>query len=94
MNMESMCQSRLMVSFLGTNGISRLLSITRGICYSLKETKIYSLNHEERDHMNPLPFLMCYGRMTDPDTWLGDIIGVADEIPNGYTLHGEICIDL
>ena len=66
---------------------------TKKICYSLERTKIYSLNHEERDNVDPLPFLMCYGRATGRGAWLGDTIGVADEIPEGYVLLDEICVD-
>lgn len=67
---------------------------TKKVYYSLENTKIYSLTkREERDHIDPLPFLMCYGRVTDPGVWLGDIIGVADGPPVGYALLEKIYID-
>lgn len=66
---------------------------TKKVCYSLGKTKIFSLKHEERDNVDPLPYLMCYGHVTDPGAWLGDIIGVADDIPTGYELLDEICVD-
>ena len=67
---------------------------TKKVYYSLEKTKIYSLRkHEKRDHVDPLPLLMCYGRGTDPGAWLGDIIGVADEPPVGYALLDEISVD-
>ena len=65
---------------------------TKKVCYSLERTKIYSLDHEECNNVDPLPFLMCYGRTTDHGAWLGDIIGIADEIPEGYVLLDEICV--
>lgn len=67
---------------------------TKKVCYSLGKTKILSSEaHEELDHVDPLPLLMCYGRVTDPGAWLGDIIGVADAVPAGYALLSEIYVD-
>ena len=67
---------------------------TKKVYYSLERTKIYSLRkREKRGNVDPLPLLMCYGRVTDPGAWLGDIIGVADEPPAGYVLLDEISID-
>lgn len=36
---------------------------------------------------------MGYGRSLDPGDWLGDIIGVDDVLPEGYTLMSEIHLD-
>ena len=45
------------------------------------------------DFSDPLPFLMGYGRVTEPGEWLGDIIGVSDQRPEGYSLIKEIYVD-
>lgn len=66
---------------------------TKKVCYSLEKTEIISFDNERLDHSDPLPLLMCYGRVTDPGAWLGDIIGVAEEVPAGYELLEKICID-
>lgn len=67
---------------------------TKKVYYSLEKTKICSLKkHEECGHVDPLPLLMCYGRVADPGAWLGDIIGAADEVLPGYVLLNKIYVD-
>lgn len=36
---------------------------------------------------------MGYGRVTEPGEWLGDVVGVSDERPEGYVLIKEIYVD-
>ena len=61
--------------------------------YSLEKTKIYYQNGRSCKNIDPLPVLMGYGRTLDPGVWLGDIIGVNDILPEGYTLITEIILD-
>lgn len=66
---------------------------TKKICYSFGETKILNSDGTENDYADPLPLLMGYGRCMDTGSWLGDIIGVADQMPDGYTLLETIYLD-
>lgn len=66
---------------------------TKKVCYSFDRTKILYKDKTESDDVDPLPLLMSCGRTTNDGEWLGDIIGVADEIPKGYRLLSEIYLD-
>ena len=66
---------------------------TKKIGYSLEETKILYLNRRECDFADPLPILLGFGRMGDPGLWVGDVIGVADKMPDGYTLMEEVMLN-
>lgn len=50
------------------------------------------LDRTKNDYGDPLPILMGYGRVTEPGEWLGDVIGVSDQRPEGYSLIKEICM--
>ncbi len=43
--------------------------------------------------IDPLPLLMGYGRTTDTGSWVGDVIGVSYEIPEGYVFQKDIWLD-
>ena len=66
---------------------------TRRVCYSFEDTKILYLDHTENDFTDPLPILMGYGRVSETGAWVGDIIGVGNEMPKGYELLKEIYLD-
>ena len=66
---------------------------TKKIYYSLNETVILFQDHTVNNFSDPLPILMGYGRVTEPGEWLGDIIGVSDQRPEGYSLLREIYLD-
>ena len=66
---------------------------TKKIYYSLNETTILFLDGTKNEYSDPLPVLMGYGRISDPGNWLGDVIGVSDLRPEGYTLLREIQLD-
>lgn len=66
---------------------------TRKVCYSFDGTKILYRDNTESDYVDPLPILMAYGRVTDTGIRVGDVIGVADEIPDGYELLKSIQLD-
>lgn len=69
------------------------INYTKKIYYSLDETDILFLDNTKNDFADPLPILMGYGRVTDLGEWLGDVIGVSDERPEGYSLIKEIYVD-
>ena len=69
------------------------LNHTKRVCYAFDSTKILYRNGEEAEHADPLPILMGYGRVLDNGPWLGDIIGVSDEMPEGYELLKEVYLD-
>ena len=66
---------------------------TKKVYYSLDETAVLYPDHTSSDFLDPLPILMGYGRVTDPGEWIGDIIGVSDQRPDGYEplLELQIC---
>lgn len=70
-----------------------VINQTRKVCYSCGLTKILYQNNTENDYADPLPILMAYGRVTDTGIWVGDVIGVADEIPEGYELLESVRLD-
>lgn len=70
-----------------------VLNRTRQICYSLEETKILYLDHTECDFADPITILLGFGRSCNPGPWVGDVIGVSEEIPEGYSLLQEIYLD-
>lgn len=66
---------------------------TKKIAYSLDETRILYSDGMVCDYVDPLPMLLGWGRIADPGAWIGDIVGVADEMPDGYALMKEIRLD-
>ena len=66
---------------------------TKRICYSFEDTRILYLDHTENDIADPLPILMGYGRVSETGAWVGDFIGVGNEMPDGYELLKEIFLD-
>ena len=72
--------------------MSREEEDTRKVYYSLDETAVLYPDHTRSDFLDPLLILMGYGRVTDPGEWIGDIIGVSDQRPDGYEPLIEIQI--
>lgn len=66
---------------------------TKKVYYSLNETDILFQDHTKNDFSDPLPLLMGYGRATEPGEWLGDVIGVSDYRPDGYSLLKHLYVD-
>ena len=66
---------------------------TKKVYYSLEETVVLYQDHTRNDYSDPLPIMMGYGRVTEPGEWLGDIIGVSDQRPEGYLLLKELFVD-
>lgn len=67
-----------------------VINHSKKVYYSLSETKILYKNGDLCDYADPLPMLMAYGRSIVSGVWLGDVIGVSDELPNGCALLTEI----
>lgn len=67
---------------------------SKKIYYSLNETDILFPDHTKNVYSDPLPSLMGYGRVAGEGKWLGDIIGVSDQRPEGYALIRGIVLDL
>lgn len=66
---------------------------TKKLYYSLEETNILFQDHSKNDYSDPLPILMRYGCNEEPGEWVGDIIGVSDQRPEGYSLIKEIYLN-
>ncbi len=68
---------------------------SKRVCYSFDKTKILYRDGKESDFADPLPLLMRYGGGSHmiSGEWVGDIIGVSDEYPDGYELLQEIYLD-
>ena len=66
---------------------------TKKIYYTLAETDMLFQDRTKNDYADPLAVLMGYGRVTEPGEWLGDVIGVSDQRPEGYSLIKEMYVD-
>ena len=64
---------------------------TKKVFYSPEETKTYYEDGSVCDYLDPLPVLMGFGRSVEPGLWLGDIIGISDDIIDGYTFLAQLC---
>lgn len=67
-----------------------IINHTKKVYYSLDITKILYKDGYPCEYADPLPMLMAYGRSVVPGAWLSDVIGVSNEIEDGYTLLQEI----
>ncbi len=72
---------------------SYTINHTKRVCYSFEKTKILYLDGTVNEHSDPLPLLMSYGNIPEIGSWVGDIIGVSDEMPEGYELLDSIYLD-
>lgn len=70
-----------------------VINHTKKLYFSLEGTKILHKDNTESHCFNPLSILMSYGRTADDGEWLGDLIGVSDEIPKGYRFLSEVYLD-
>lgn len=70
-----------------------IINHTKGVYYSLSETPILYQDGVVCDYADPLPILLGYGRSAESGLWLGDVVGVSDEISSAYTPVKEIYLD-
>ena len=65
------------------------LNHTKRLYYSLEDVVITGCDKKDVD---PLPYLLRHG-YDGTGEWVGDIAGVSDDVPEGYSLIREIIID-
>lgn len=71
-----------------------VINQTKGIGYSFETTKILWIDGKKSDFVDPLPFLLGYGNYYEPGKWIGDIIVVEDELPDGVSLIESIALNM
>ena len=69
------------------------LNHTKKLGYSPEKVLVTMRHGEEFPNMDPLPLLLGHGFFFEDSPWLGDIIGVSDELPEGYTEITEFHFD-
>ena len=70
-----------------------IVNHTKKAYYSLGETPILYKDGTPCEYVDPLPLLLGFGRSTDPGVWLGDVVGVADEVSSDYEPLKEVYLD-
>ena len=70
-----------------------IVNYTKKICYALDVTRILSADGTVCDWVDPVSLLLCFGRTGGEGAWLGDRIGVEDDIPSGFVLLEELKLD-
>lgn len=71
-----------------------VINHTKKVYYSLEETDIVWNDGKKTTEVDPLPELLGFGRMLDLGDWVGDVIGVSDDKPDGYKLIDKIMLDI
>jgi hypothetical protein len=66
---------------------------SKKVYYTLDETDILFQDHTRNVFSDSLPILMGYGKVAERGEWLGDVIGVSDKRPEGYSLIKEMYVD-
>lgn len=70
-----------------------VVNYTKNVAYSITETEILHSDGQVSDFADPLPDLMGYGRVLDPGDWLGDRIGVLDELDEDFEFLKQITLE-
>ena len=70
-----------------------IINHTKRVYYDLSRTVIRYKDGTECDWADPLPILMAYGRIGGSGSWLGNTIGVGNEVDESYCLLKEIYLD-
>lgn len=73
-----------MIYRLPKTGILGIQSKADTNIYTLKTTGY--LDYTDSDFADPLPILLGFGRSCDLGPWIGDMIGVSEEIPEGFKM--------
>lgn len=66
---------------------------TKKVCYGFGQTIMLDVDGTPVPWMDPLPYLMVFSARVEPGKWLGDVIGVAETVPDGYELLKTIRIE-
>lgn len=82
-------------SFFYRNGenYKYVINHTKKVAYCLDYTKILSIKGEVLDWVDPITLLIGNSRSLEKGEWVGDIIGVSNELDQSITLLEEITID-
>lgn len=67
-----------------------IINHTKKIYYSHEDILVIINNDKIVDDFDPLPTLMGFGRQLTLGEWAGDVVGVSDNPPEGYTLLDKI----
>ena len=70
-----------------------IINHSKKVYYSFAITQVLYEDGSLCDYADPLSRLMAYGRSVASGTWLGDVIGVSDEMPDGYTPLSQIYLE-
>lgn len=70
-----------------------LLNYSKRVAYLPESVAFYDNGNRLDDLCDPLPYLMCYGRVRDTGPWLGDRIGTSDVIPENFRMLNEVRFD-
>jgi len=70
-----------------------VINYSKEIFYSIDDVIILYQNKDEWDDIDPLPRLMAYGRDLKIGEWLGDIVGVSNDMPKNYKQIKEFIFD-
>ena len=70
-----------------------IINYSKKIGYSFGDTKILYQDGKVCDYADPLPILLGYGRSMEPGEWVGDRIGVSDELPDDIIVLESITLD-
>ena len=68
------------------------VNYTKNICYCFDQTKVLYADGSVCSYNDPLSQLMGYGSVLEPGGWLGDIIGVTDEIDDSIRILDTITL--
>ncbi len=66
---------------------------TKKVCYGFDQTIMLDEDGTPVPWKDPLPSLMVFSGNVPPGKWLGDVIGVAETVPDGYELLKTIRIE-
>lgn len=70
-----------------------IINYSKKVCYSFEKTKILYKDGEENNFVDPLPILLGYGRVMNMGKWIGDVVGVSNELPQDITLLDSVVLD-
>ena len=69
------------------------LNHTKRIFFDIDNIRVFFGNNKVYDTVDPLPGLMECGKNCKKGDWVGDIIGVSDDLPEGYEQLMEIHLE-
>ena len=73
---------------------SYIVNHSKRVYYSPEKTRISYSDGVRCGWLDPLPILMGYGRSVNTGLWLGDVIGVSNEVVPDYNFLPEMTLDI